>query len=52
MGLGPWVKLELTPEPKYLLPDPAETLKAAEQLIKEGFVDKDAKTSALGGFLV
>ncbi len=38
MGLEPWVKLELTPEPKYLLPDPLETLKAAERLIKEGFV--------------
>jgi len=38
MGLPPWVKLELTPEPKYLLPDPMETLKAAEILIKEGFV--------------
>jgi thiazole synthase len=38
MGLEPWVKLELTPEPKYLLPDPMETLKAAEKLIKEGFV--------------
>jgi len=38
MGLPPWVKLELTPEPKYLLPDPVETLKAAELLIKEGFV--------------
>jgi len=38
MGLPPWVKLELTPEPKYLLPDPVETLKAAEMLIQEGFV--------------
>lgn len=38
MGLPPWVKLELTPEPRYLLPDPVETLKAAEMLIKEGFV--------------
>ncbi len=37
-GLEPWVKLELTPEPKYLLPDPVETLKAAEQLVREGFV--------------
>lgn len=37
-GLGSWVKLELTPEPKYLLPDPIETLKAAELLIKDGFV--------------
>jgi len=38
MGLPPWVKLEITPEPKYLLPDPVETLRAAELLIKEGFV--------------
>ncbi len=38
LGLPNWVKLELTPEPKYLLPDPVETLKAAELLIKEGFV--------------
>jgi len=33
-----WVKLEVTPEPYYLLPDPVETLKAAEILVKEGFV--------------
>jgi len=33
-----WVKLELTPEPRYLLPDPVETLRAAEILVKEGFV--------------
>jgi thiazole synthase len=38
MGLPHWVKLELTPEPRYLLPDPVETLKAAEMLIKDGFV--------------
>jgi thiazole synthase len=38
MGMEPWVKLELTPEPRYLLPDPVETLKAAAMLIKEGFV--------------
>ncbi len=37
-GLEPWVKLELTPEPRYLLPDPIETLHAAERLIKDGFV--------------
>ena len=36
-GLEPWVKLELTPEPKYLLPDPIETLVAAEKLVKAGF---------------
>lgn len=34
---NPWVKLELTPEPRFLLPDPFETLKAAERLVKEGF---------------
>lgn len=37
-GLEPWVKLEVTPEPRYLLPDPIETLKAAELLVKDGFV--------------
>lgn len=37
-GLEPWVKLELTPEPRYLLPDPIQTLEAAETLIKDGFV--------------
>lgn len=33
-----WVKLEIHPDPKYLLPDPIETLKAAEELVKKGFV--------------
>lgn len=37
-GLPNWVKLEIHPDPRYLLPDPVETLKAAEQLIGEGFV--------------
>jgi thiazole synthase len=32
-----WVKLEVTPEPRYLLPDPVETLRAAEVLVAEGF---------------
>jgi len=32
-----WIKLEVTPEPHYLLPDPIETLKAAEELVKLGF---------------
>lgn len=32
-----WVKLEVTPEPHYLLPDPVETLSAARQLVKLGF---------------
>jgi thiazole synthase len=31
------VKLEIHPDPRYLLPDPVETLKAAEVLVKEGF---------------
>jgi thiazole synthase len=37
-GCEPWVKLEVTPDPFYLLPDPVETLKAAEILVREGFV--------------
>ena len=37
-GLPNWVKLEIHPDPRYLLPDPIETFKAAEVLIKEGFV--------------
>jgi thiazole synthase len=36
-GVSSWIKLEVTPEPKYLLPDGIETLKAAEILVKEGF---------------
>lgn len=36
-GLGDFVKLEIHPDPNYLLPDPVETLKAAEILAKEGF---------------
>jgi len=36
-GLPGWVKLEVTPDPRYLLPDPIETLKAAEILVKERF---------------
>jgi thiazole synthase len=32
-----WLKLEIHPDPKYLLPDPIETLKAAEELVKDGF---------------
>jgi thiazole synthase len=36
-GLPKWVKLEIHPDPRYLLPDPVETLKAAEILVKEGF---------------
>lgn len=33
-----WIKLEVTPEPRFLLPDPIETLKGAEALVAEGFV--------------
>jgi len=33
-----WIKLEIHPDPKYLLPDPIETLKATEELVKLGFV--------------
>jgi thiazole synthase len=36
-GLPKWVKLEIHPDPRYLLPDPVETFKAAELLIKEEF---------------
>ncbi|MBI2981318.1 MAG: thiazole synthase [Deltaproteobacteria bacterium] len=37
-GLGSWLKLEVIPDAQYLLPDPVETLKAAEQLVREDFV--------------
>ncbi|WP_213717014.1 thiazole synthase [Cedecea lapagei] len=33
-----WVKLEIHPDARYLLPDPIETLKAADALVKQGFV--------------
>ena len=36
-GLPTWIKLEITPEPRYLLPDPVETLAAAETLVADGF---------------
>ena len=36
-GLPKWVKLEIHPDPRYLLPDPIETFLAAETLVKEGF---------------
>jgi len=36
-GLPKWVKLEIHPDPRYLLPDPIETLEAATILVKEGF---------------
>jgi thiazole synthase len=37
MGLSDWVKLEVIPDPRYLMPDPVETLRAAEVLVKDGF---------------
>jgi thiazole synthase len=36
-GLSDWVKLEVTPDPKWLMPDPVETLRAAEILVEDGF---------------
>jgi thiazole synthase len=38
MGLSDWVKLEVIPDPAYLLPDPIGTLEAAKVLVAEGFV--------------
>jgi thiazole synthase len=37
MGLSDWIKLEVIPDPRYLFPDPEETLKAARVLVSEGF---------------
>ncbi len=37
MGLSDWVKLEVIPDPRHLLPDPIDTLRAAEVLAGEGF---------------
>ena len=37
-GLPDWIKLEVIPDPHYLLPDPLETLRAAEILVAEGFI--------------
>lgn len=36
-GLSDWIKLEVTPDPRWLLPDPVETLLAAERLVADGF---------------
>jgi len=33
-----WLKLEIHPDPKYLMPDAVETLKATEELVRLGFV--------------
>ena len=38
MGINNWVKLEVIPDPKYLLPDPIATLEAAKELIEDGFI--------------
>lgn len=38
MGINNWIKLEVIPDPKYLLPDPIATFEAAKILVKEGFV--------------
>lgn len=38
MGINNWIKLEVIPDPKYLLPDPIATLEAAKVLVEEGFV--------------
>jgi len=38
MGLSDWIKLEVIPDAKYLLPDPIGTLDAARTLVDEGFV--------------
>jgi thiazole synthase len=37
MGLSDWIKLEVIPDPRYLLPDPIGTLDAARTLVAEGF---------------
>ena len=36
-GLPEWIKVEVTPDPRYLLPDPIATLRASERLVAEGF---------------
>ena len=36
-GLPTWIKLEVIPDPRYLLPDPLETLRAAATLVEDGF---------------
>ena len=38
MGINNWIKLEVIPDAKYLLPDPIATLEAAQRLIEEDFV--------------
>ncbi len=36
-GAPPWVKVEVTPDPRHLLPDPIDTLRASERLVADGF---------------
>lgn len=36
-GVSDWIKVEVTPDPRWLLPDGEETLKAVRILVKEGF---------------
>ena len=36
-GLPDWIKLEVIPDPRYLMPDPVDTLRAAEELVADGF---------------
>ena len=38
MGINNWIKLEVIPDPKYLMPDPIATLEAAQKLVEDGFV--------------
>ena len=38
MGLSDWVKLEVIPDAKYLLPDPIQTVEAARTLLADGFI--------------
>jgi thiazole synthase len=37
-GLPPWIKVEVIPDPRFLMPDPIDTLKACEQLVADGFI--------------
>ena len=38
MGLSDWIKVEVIPDPKYLLPDPIGTFEACKVLVEEGFI--------------
>ena len=38
MGINNWIKLEVIPDPKYLMPDPIATLEAAQKLVDDDFV--------------